>query len=385
MPDRDYRRRRSARRYGSIRVEECSFVEQDGSPLQPQPSQSTTNYAYESDLPPLKRVYIDKASIVPKSIKEPYSSSKRKCNNPQHDHSVISHTDLGKRNCHRHNSEMYIQSNPAAASRNYSPFYYQNACDLEPAFSSEINRASSSDKFSSVFAASSAEDNFPSHQSKSHSHAQQRSVAAGVRRYRDLEHPHSSQFYEKRNEISSHPCQHPSYPSSSFINQSRDRHQPSHALLYSSNLKEQDARVTEPALTLDLIQHANLQNTVQHRNRPLHYTSFESMRNQDRNFDTLNVSPKKIILDPKYSPRRTIALQNKSNRSSTGSNIIPPPHDFESDMEKDEILCIEPSSSVGDVYSQTEAKKQKCKDRNSATNTKNKDTRAEKIVQPNTR
>jgi len=281
---------------------------------------------------------------------------------------------------------MYIQSNPAATSRNYTPFYYQNTCDLEPAFSSKINRTSSSDKFSSLLASSSAEDNFPSHQSKSHSHAQQRSVAAGVRRYRDLEHPHSSQFYEKRNEISSRPCQHPSYASSSFSNPSRDRYPPSHVHLYSSNLKEQmaDASITEPSLTLDLIQHAT-GNTVQHHNRPLHYTSFESMRNKDRNVDTVSVSPKKITLDPKYSPGRNFALENKSNRSSTCSNIIPPPHDFESDMEQDEILCIEARCGVGDVYDQNEAKKQMCKNRNGATSTKNKDTKAEKGVQPNTR
>ena len=61
MTERDFRKRRSARRYGSIRVEECSFVEQDGSPSQ-LPLPSSTNYAFESDLHPLKRVYIDKSS-----------------------------------------------------------------------------------------------------------------------------------------------------------------------------------------------------------------------------------------------------------------------------------------------------------------------------------
>ena len=48
--------------------------------------------------------------------------------------------------------------------------------------------------------------------------------------------------------------------------------------------------------------------------------------------------------------------ENNSNRSSTGSNIIPPPHDFESDTEQDEILCIESGSKIEHTYNPKKTK-----------------------------
>ena len=75
LSERNFRRRRPARRYGSIRVEECSFVEHDGaSPSQP----PVANYSLYEDVYPQKSLYVDKASMVPKHVKEQHSSPDRK-------------------------------------------------------------------------------------------------------------------------------------------------------------------------------------------------------------------------------------------------------------------------------------------------------------------
>ena len=352
MTEREFRKRRSARRYGSIRVEECSFVEQDNSPSQV-PLSSSTNYAYESDIHPLKRVYIDQSSVVPKNINETFSSaSSRKCNKTQHDHGLINRVELGQRNCHRHNNEIYMQSNPASSSRNFTPLHYHYSCDVEPTFSSKLHRTLSSDKCSAMFTTVPTEENFHIHQSNSQSHAQQQEGStAGVRRYRDLEqHQQSSHIYERRNETGSHSYQHPSYSSSSYGNQSRDYLQLRHFHPYSSNQKEKALHM-EPSLTLDLMQHATERNRTQHHHhQPHHSSSFESIRNQERSLNPTCVSPKRIFREHRYSPRKTFMPENKSNRSSTGSNIIPPPHDFESDTEQDEILCIEAGSKIDSAY-----------------------------------
>ena len=374
MNERDHRKRRSSRRYGSIRVEECSFVEQDGSPSQ-FPLSASTNYAYESDIHPLKRVYIDKSSMVPRNIKEPFSSVSRKCIKPDHDHSLINRVELGHRNCQRHNNEIYMQSNLGGASQNLAPIHYHYSCDVEPTYSSKLHRTSSSDKCSAMYPTSPTEENVHIHQSNSQSHAQRQqqhsSTIAGVRRYRDLEqHQHSSHIYERRNETGAQMYQNPSYSSSSYGNQSRDYPHLRHFHPYSSNQKEKalDTLPTESSFTLNLVQHGAVGNRI-HHSHPQHSSSFESIRKQEKNFNPSNVSPKRIFRDHRYSPQRTIVPENKSNRSSTGSNIIPPPHDFESDTEQEEILCVESGLKRNSSYNSCIAKGQNNKARDNVSNT----------------
>ena len=391
MTERDFRKRRSARRYGSIRVEECSFVEQDGSPSQ-LPLPSSTNYAFESDLHPLKRVYIDKSSMVPRNIKEPYSSSKQQCNNPEHEHGLIKRDDLGQRNCQRHNNEIYTQSNPGAASRNFAPIHYHYSCDVEPKPSSKLHRTFSSDKCSAMYPTSPTEDNFHINQSISQSHArqQQGSTTAGVRRYKDLEHhQHSSHIYETRNETGTHLYQRPSYSSNSYGNQSRDYLQQRHFHPYSSNQKEKalDTLHTEASLRLDFLQHARGRNRSQHYHHfPQHSSSFESVRNQDRSLNQTSVPTNRTFRDHKYSPKRTFVPTNQSNRSSTGSNIIPPPEDFESDTEPEEILRVESGSYINPGNNPNHKKERLSKGRDDALHTsiaiKNKEERQDSKPTP---
>ena len=106
-----------------------------------------------------------------------------------------------------------------------------------------------------------------------------------------------------------------------------------------------------------------------HHSHSHHSSSFESIRNQEKNFNPTNVSPKRIFRDHRYSPHRTIIPENKSNRSSTSSNIIPPPHDFESDTEQDEILCVESGLKRNSSYNTGVAKGQNNKARDNVSNT----------------
>ena len=337
LSERNFRRRRPARRYGSIRVEECSFVEHDGtSPSQP-PVATIPNYSlYETtDVYPQKRMYVDKASMVPKQ----HSSPKRKCIHPQNEKSVLSRANSTQRTCQRHDVEILEQSSTGGPSRKYAPLHYHRGHQIDSSLPSKMNRTSSLDKCSVVMASSPTEEYYPSfHRSRSRLHKDKPSETR-VTEYRDFDPYNFSQVYETDNKVSLQPRQ----PSQNYFGtQSSDHHLPKTFHPKSKNQESafQSDPYTEPAFTLDLIQHATGKRGQYHNRTNPNSNSFESLSCNRKSMPTTLILPTQTMVKGQ-SPKRNISFDNASNRNSTGSNIIPPPHDFESDNEEDEVISVE--------------------------------------------
>ena len=338
LSERNFRRRRPARRYGSIRVEECSFVEHDGtSPSQP----PVANYSlYETaDVYPQKRLYVDKASMVPKHVKEQHSSPKKKCSHPQIENSVLSRANSSQRKCQRHDVEILEQSSTGGPSRKYAPLHYRRGYQIDSSLPSKMNRTSSLDKCSAAMASSPTEEYYPPfYRSRSQLHKEQLSETK-VTDYRDFDPYNLSQVYERDNKVILQPRQH---SQNYFDTQSSDHHLPKtfHPKAFQSD------PYTEPSLTLDLIQHATGKKAQYHNRVNPNSNSFESLACNQKQMPTTIILPTQTIVKGQ-SPKRNISFDNASNRNSTGSNIIPPPHDFESDNEEDEVISVETGFQFG--------------------------------------
>ena len=316
--------------------------------------------------------------MVPKRMKESYTDSKKKYN---HENSQISRTHLGQRNCHRHNTEVYTQSNPSIESRNYPSLPFHPTYGLE---STKMNSTSRSDKFSNVLASSPTEEHFSGHHvSGSKTLLQsQKASAPEAYSYRECEPKQSSNVYKNHNEISTRPCPYPSYTSRQYadeLNQSR-RPKQFHPLSKHKDTQAVDFMYTEPSLTSDLMQHAT-GNRVQ---QPFHSSSLERIRNQELNLEQSIESSQNVTKTSGCSPNRNSLHKNKSNRSSTGSNIIPPPHDFESELEQEEILRIESDLKVDVSYNPNQIETPLCADHNVTSNSNDKETRSEGKIMPTT-
>ena len=127
-----------------------------------------------------------------------------------------------------------------------------------------------------------------------------------------------------------------------FDTQSSDHHLPKTFHPKARNPKSafQSNPYTEPSLTLDLIQHATGKRAQYHNRVNPNSNSFESLACNQKQMPTTIILPTQTIVKGQ-SPKRNISFGNASNRNSTGSNIIPPPHDFESDNDEDEVISVE--------------------------------------------
>ena len=257
-----------------------------------------------------------------------------------------------------------MQSNAAYAPKNYPPLHYHHTYDVESAIPAKIIRASSSDKCSAILPSSPTEEHFHSHQPKPQFHMQQPQLESGEGSSH-LEHKRPSHYFKKGNEILSQPCPYKSYKSSFFGIQSSDRHQPKH-FHHQSQHKEppSNASFTAPSLTLDLIQHATGNRLLS--NDP-HLHSSKPICGQELTLESVNASTRKPVIAQRRSTNTNMRIESKSNRNSSGSNIIPPPHDFESDKELEKVLCIDSGLDFGDRYKLNEIHI-KCQDQDAIIN-----------------
>ena len=378
LSQQNFRRRRPARRYGSIRVEECSFVEHEGtSPSQP-PVATIPNYSlYETtDVYPQKRMYVDKASMVPKQ----HSSPKRKCSHPQIEKSVLSRANSTQRTCQRHDVEILEQSSTGGPSRKYAPLHYHRGHQIDSSLPSKMNRTSSLDKCSVVMASSPTEEYYPPfHRSRSRLHKDKPSETR-VTEYRDFDPYNFSEVYETDHKVILQPRQ----PSQNYFGtQSSDHHLPKTFHPQSKNQESafQSDPYTEPAFTLDLIQHATGKRGQYHNRTNPNSNSFESLSCNRKPMPTTLILPTQTMVKGQ-SPKRNISFDNASNRNSTGSNIIPPPHDFESDNEEDEVISVETGFQLDRRRNKKETNlAMRPKEGNGSNHSKN--TRPSKEMKPN--
>ena len=175
----------------------------------------------------------------------------------------------------------------------------------------------------------------PFHRSRSRLHKDQLSETR-VTEYRDVDPYNLSQVYET---VTLQPRQH---SQNYFGTQSSDHHLPKtfHPKARNPESAFQLDPYTEPSLTLDLIQHATGKRAQYHNRVNPNSNSFESLASDQKPMPTTLILPTQTMVKGQ-SPKRNISFDNASNRNSTGSNIIPPPHDFESDNEEDEVISVE--------------------------------------------